>query len=63
MDIWPRHRGGKELKGYLSGKSLTRNQAIQAKCYDCMGRYDDGAEDCQIKECPLYSFMPYRGKK
>ncbi len=59
---------GKRIKGqayllrHLDGKALTRNQAISAKCYECMGYYSDGAKDCGIPECPLYRFMPFRGK-
>ena len=62
MDTWPRFQGGKELRGYLNGKRLTQRQMILAKCYDCMGRYSDGATDCEIEECPLYLHMPYRSK-
>lgn len=59
---------GKRFKGqgfllrHLDGKPLTRNQAIMAKCYECMGYYSDGAEDCGITQCPLHRYMPFRGK-
>ena len=53
-------KGRAELKKYREGKKLTRGQAIIAKCYLCMNgnRYD-----CEIPECPLYPYMPYRGKE
>ena len=51
--------GRKDLIDFLEGKRLTQNQAIRAKCYDCMGFYDDEARDCQGTTCPLYPFMPF----
>ncbi|RPI50786.1 MAG: hypothetical protein EHM49_08065 [Deltaproteobacteria bacterium] len=56
----PKARGNKELKKYLLGARLTQRQAILAKCADCMGYYLDGRLDCEIEDCPLYPFMPYR---
>ena len=56
-------RGRKELLKHLSGGRLTQRQAILAKCYDCMGYFTDGKEDCGIPECSLYPFMAYRPKE
>ena len=53
--------GRSEYLHYLSGKRITRGDAIKAKCYDCMGYYVNGAEDCGVEDCPLYQWMPYRG--
>lgn len=53
-------QGRKELKDYFLGKQLTARQAILATCYGCMGMYVDGRVDCNIPDCPLYPFMPYR---
>lgn len=53
-------RGKNELIKHLSGERLTRNQAILARCYDCTGRYADGKYSCDIPDCPLYDFMPYK---
>ena len=39
---------------------LGRKDAIHAKCYECMGGYDNGKEGCMGKRCPLYPYMPYR---
>ena len=55
-----RAKGRKEYLKHKSGGRLTPKQAILARCYDCMGYYIDGRMDCQIPECPLYPFMPYR---
>ena len=52
-------RGRAELIKHLEGVPLTMKQAISGKCYDCLGYYADGAEDCKTKDCTLYPFMPY----
>ena len=55
-------KGKNHLITHLQGGKLTHKQAILAKCYDCMGSYDDGKKDCEVPNCPLYQFMPYRQK-
>jgi hypothetical protein len=52
-------RGEKELNKYIDGKKLTLRQMILAKCFECMGNYDDGKVDCELSDCPLYPMMPY----
>jgi len=54
--------GYKELRAYRRGKKLKLKDSILAKCYDCMCGYVDGEQDCRIKDCPLYPFMPFRKK-
>lgn len=57
-------QGRKELIRHLEGKQLTARGAVVAKCYECVNAYSDGKLDCEIPDCPLYPFMPYRdGKK
>lgn len=56
-------QGRKELLKHLSGKKLTFKQAIYARCFDCVGYYADGKIDCDMPECPLYPFMPYKEKQ
>lgn len=57
-------QGKKELLNYLrTGKRLTPTQAIKAQCYCCGNFYLDGKIDCQMTDCPLYTFMPYRKDK
>lgn len=63
LETAPTSRGKTYLAKHLSGNVLERNQAIIAKCADCCGYYIDGRADCKTEECPLYPFMPYRGKK
>ena len=48
---------------YFEGESITRKEAILAKCFDCMNMYADGRIDCECDSCPLYHFMPYRKNK
>lgn len=53
--------GKTDLIKHLSGKRLTQRQAIKAKCYDCNGM---GAEStCDIRECSLFPYSPYRVKE
>ena len=52
-------RGKKEILAHLEGNKLTLKQAVNAKCYDCMGFYADGKVDCEMPSCTLYPFMPY----
>jgi hypothetical protein len=54
------YRGKKELLKHLDDGILSARQALLAKCYDCTGSYDGGTEDCEIPDCPLHPFMPYR---
>ena len=58
----PTSSGKTYLLKHFKGEDLTRGQAIKAKCADCMGLYIDGRIDCEISECPLYPYMPYRKK-
>jgi hypothetical protein len=62
-DVKSRGKGRSELIAYLEGKDLTAQRAIKAKCYDCMGFYVDGNNDCGMVCCALYPFMPYNPKK
>lgn len=57
-----RFQGQKELILHLQGKRLSYKKACLAKCFECMGGYADGAMDCRITDCALYSRMPYQGK-
>jgi hypothetical protein len=57
-------QGKKEYIQYLEhGRKLPPIKAIKANCYQCMGSYFDGKFDCEIPDCPLYPFMPYREDK
>jgi len=56
-------KGRASLLKYLQGEKISKNEAILAKCYDCMGYYADGIGDCGVKDCPLYPFNPYKNTK
>lgn len=57
-------RGQRELVAHLEGRELTTHQAIRAFCYECMGYYNGGHEDCRTTTCPLYPHNPAgSGKK
>ncbi|MDP1989471.1 MAG: hypothetical protein Q8K00_00485 [Syntrophales bacterium] len=55
-------KGRKELVYHLEGRPLPRGKAILGMCYSCSGFYADGKIDCAMPMCPLYRYMPYRGK-
>ena len=54
--------GQNEFMMLQHGKKVGLAGIIKAKCYECMGFYDGGTEDCKIDLCPLYLRMPYREK-
>ena len=57
-------QGKNEYLEYLeSEKKLSPARAIKANCYQCMNGYMDGKDDCEIPNCPLYPYMPYRKDK
>ena len=59
-----RFQGRGELVQFLNGFRITRNEAIKAKCYDCMGFYDQANDkNCRNYTCPLYPYMPYKNSK
>lgn len=53
-------KGRTELIAHLQGQKLSRKQAMDAKCYDCMGFYADGRQDCKVKDCPMYGYRTYQ---
>ena len=54
--------GKANLLKHLDGGKLSRKEAMQAKCYDCMGYFIDGRADCQIKYCPMFDFRPFKDR-
>lgn len=56
-------KGKKYLINHLKGKRLTQAQAILAHCYDCMGYYSDGRQDCKATQCALYPLMTFNPNK
>lgn len=55
-------KGQALLKKSLQGERLSASQAIKAKCYDCMGHFEDGKADCGDPLCPLYPWFAYGQK-
>ena len=54
----------------LSGslKRRTRAQAIRAKCLDCCCDYTAEVRNCELKECPLWTYrmgyeVDYKGER
>ena len=41
-------------------KGPGRSEAMLKKCHECCGYYEDGKIDCEVPDCPLYKWMPYR---
>ena len=35
-------------------------EAMRAKCFDCCGDMIDGRMDCEVVDCALYLWQPYR---
>lgn len=55
-----RRTGQKDLVRHLEGKKITRQEAIQAKCYDCNGMGE--ADTCDSESCALYPYSQFRAK-
>ena len=55
-------KGKHQYIDFQNGEKLTRKEAMLAHCYQCMGEYQDGKQDCCGHSCPLYQFYPYRPK-
>jgi hypothetical protein len=53
-------KGRRELIRHFYGERNTIRQMVLAKCYDCMGYFSDGKDDCGMELCPLYPIMAYR---
>lgn len=41
-------------------EKMTYKLACLYQCHDCMGEFSDGKIDCEMVDCPIYPFMPYR---
>jgi len=59
----PKCSGKQELLAHMAGKTISRKQAMQAKCFECCNGFIDGRVDCGISDCPLYAWMPYRASR
>lgn len=59
----PLSGGRKHMLRFIKGESITRSQAMKAKCFECCNGFIDGRVDCGIRDCPIYPWMPYRTEK
>ena len=55
-------KGEGAVKKWKKGDRLTRGEAILAQCHECNDGHRGGNPDCNGTSCPLYQYMPYRGK-
>lgn len=60
VNSWPRRAGRKELLAHLNGERLTRDEAIRAKCYECVGGEETGP--CYVAGCALSQYCPRNRK-
>ena len=58
-EIGKKTQGRRELLHHLKGGKNTATASIKAFCYECMGYYADGVQDCETSHCPLYPRNPY----
>jgi hypothetical protein len=57
----PQKAGRADYLKHLKGQTLTRNQAIRAKCYECVGGED--TKPCNISSCPLTQFSQWNNRE
>jgi len=62
-ESYPKSSGKTLYLRYLHGEKISYKEACLAKCAECCAGYGDGRLDCGIPICPLYDFMPYKGKQ
>jgi hypothetical protein len=53
--------GRREFGWFKQGKNLSRKEAMRAKCYECNGEEESGA-DCLVDTCPMYSYRLHPAK-
>jgi hypothetical protein len=57
VEKWPRKKGKAAYMKYLSGGSITRAEAIHAKCYECV--LGEDTEPCLASRCPLQEYCQW----
>ena len=57
VEQWPRRIGKLDYLRFLNGEKLTRKEAIQSKCFECVTWED--VQPCLVDTCPLHSFCPW----
>ena len=56
---YPKQIGKADYIKFLKGGHLTRDEAIKAKCYECVGGED--TEPCDVPLCPLTLYCQWNG--
>lgn len=57
---WPKQVGKSNYLKHLRGVRLTRDEAIRAKCYECVGGED--TEPCNVVTCSLTQYCQWNSK-
>jgi len=57
VEKWPRQQGKADYLRHLHGERLTRDEAIKAKCYDCVCGED--TQECLAAFCPLHQYCQW----
>jgi hypothetical protein len=57
-----RYIGNTMYQKWKKGRKLSRKEAMDAHCAECMGFYADGAQDCKGISCPIYDWRPAASK-
>ena len=52
-------KGQLDLLKHYKGEQINIQGAVRAKCYDCMGYFQDEGLDCENPSCPLYPYFQY----
>ena len=52
-----------KIQKMIEAKKTSLKSAVRAMCWECMGYWNDGKNDCECFRCPLYNWMPYRSKE
>lgn len=61
VEKWEKRVGKASYIKFLKGGHITRQEAIDAKCYECEQGWSDGVQPCLISDCPLNPYHPYYG--
>ena len=66
MEALRKYRENVKAGIIIPAKRLKRpslKKAALAKCKECCSDYIDGRLDCELSDCSLYFWMPYKNKR
>ena len=61
VEKWPKQIGKADYLRHLRGERLTRDEAIKARCYDCVCGED--TEPCLVWLCPLQPYCQWNKQR